>query len=111
MILQKSKIIIEIPEGYQIIFNCGLYHHGVKSWLYSYGQWLNNIRLFFMIVEKDYSTNEIDYVSTATPGIYCKEDCSICKKIKSIKLCFDDLLTFNIGPIKFKNYRWSIDHR
>ena len=69
MIHQKSKVIVDIPEGCQIIFNCGLYHHGVKSWLHSNGQYLNNIRLFFMIVENGYSTNEIDYLSTATSGI------------------------------------------
>ena len=38
VIHRKSKIIVEIPEGCQIIFNCGLYHHGVKSWLSTCGQ-------------------------------------------------------------------------
>ena len=42
-----------------------------------------------MIVENSYSTNEINYLSTATPGIRCKGDCSICKKLQSMKLCFD----------------------
>ena len=103
VIHRKSKIIVEIPEGCQIIFNCGLYHHGVKSWLFAYGQWLNNIRSFFMIVENGYSTNEIDYLSITTPGIFCEEDCSICKKLQSMKLCFDDLLKSNIGPKRLKN--------
>ena len=56
-----------------------------------------------MIVENGYSTNEIDYLSTATSGIFCKEDCSICKKLQSMNLCFDDLLKSSIRPEKIKN--------
>ena len=103
VIHQKPKVIVDILEGCQIIFNCGLYHHGVKSWLHYQGQYLNNIRSFFMIVENGYSTNEIDYLSTATSDIFCKEDCSICKKLQSMNLCFDDLLKSSIRPEKIKN--------
>ena len=51
---RDEKIIVEVLEGYMIVFTNDTYHAGVKSCAKYGGNYLSHLRLFAYIVEETF---------------------------------------------------------
>ena len=52
MVHRGAKVIVEVPEGYIIVFTCDTFHAGVKIYAKHGGNYLSHLRLFAYTVEE-----------------------------------------------------------